>query len=99
MLFNRPLLCQVCRMNNLQVFDYQHGLIMDTSAADIIFDAQGHCNYCTEFTKKLAMIDGKLAKQSNAKDDFIKNIKAKGVGKNYDCIVGVSGGVDSSYVL
>lgn len=73
--------------------------VMDTSAADIIFDAQGHCNYCTEFTKKLAMIDGKLAKQSNAKDDFITNIKAKGVGKNYDCIVGVSGGVDSSYVL
>ena len=73
--------------------------VMDTSAVDISFDEHGICCYCNEFSNKLAILNEKKAKDSNAKDEFISKIKTGGLGKDYDCIVGVSGGVDSSYVL
>jgi N-acetyl sugar amidotransferase len=72
---------------------------MDTTATDIVFDEHGHCNYCTDFAIKLERVQSKLLAQTNAKEEFIKSIKEQGKGKQYDCIVGVSGGVDSSYVL
>jgi len=73
--------------------------VMDSSAADIIYDEHGICNYCNDFTLKLANVQEKLTKKTMVNTDFIEKIKAQGVGKDYDCIVGVSGGVDSSYVL
>ncbi len=72
---------------------------MDTNATHIVFDDEGVCNYCAKFTGKL------LARQEIADDrlslseNFILQVKESGLGKNYDCIVGVSGGVDSSYAL
>lgn len=74
--------------------------VMDTSALDITFDAHGFCSYCTEFLDR----SGHLLEESDEKRDarlsaFVEKIKADGAGKDYDCIVGVSGGVDSSWVL
>ena len=69
--------------------------LMDESADSITFDENGYCNYCNEFITKSSPI-----KNLN-KDRFIKdfiNLIKKRNGK-YDCIVGVSGGIDSSYVL
>jgi N-acetyl sugar amidotransferase len=74
--------------------------IMDETAPDIRFDAQGVCNYCTELVELLPRFaepdPEKLAVQRAA---FIDRVKASGRGKPYDCIVGVSGGVDSSWAL
>jgi N-acetyl sugar amidotransferase len=73
---------------------------MDTSASDIFFDANQICNFCKEYNE----ISGKiikehyLIKQEQLKK-LIKQIKNNGEGKPYDCIVGVSGGVDSSWTL
>lgn len=69
--------------------------VMDTTAKDIEFDENGVCNYCTAFTK-----DKRIQKFDPAKlAALVDEIKLDGKGKKYDCIVGVSGGVDSSWVL
>ncbi len=73
--------------------------IMDTSDPDITFDQNGYCNHCTQ-----ALI--KLNKNKFANDDerlkhlnrIINKIKKSGKNKKYDCIIGLSGGVDSSYL-
>lgn len=74
--------------------------VMDTSAPDISFDANGICNYCTEFlaTRARFLRDDPVARQHRL-DGLLSEIRAAGRGKPYDCVVGVSGGVDSSWTL
>lgn len=74
--------------------------VMDTSAPDISFDQHGVCNYCTDFLENSGHIlhEDPVAKSVRL-DTFVANVKASGKGKPYDCVVGVSGGVDSSWVL
>lgn len=73
---------------------------MDSTAKDITFDTQGVCNYCTEFA---ASVHGMLTRspqdQRAALDEFVATVKHEGRNKQYDCIVGVSGGLDSSWTL
>lgn len=72
---------------------------MDTSAKDIMFDLLGHCNFCSAYLKSAAE-SGPMRFQSQvALEALVQKIKNGGRGKAYDCIVGVSGGVDSSWVL
>lgn len=73
--------------------------VMDPSASDITFDAAGVCSYCTDFLARLEKIRRSVGESQARVDDFIARVKAEGRGKDYDCIVGVSGGVDSSYAL
>ncbi|WP_268753271.1 N-acetyl sugar amidotransferase [Dethiosulfovibrio salsuginis] len=74
--------------------------VMDTTARDISFDDNGVCNYCTEFLSRSSKV---LFKEPEARkkelDAFVAKVKKDGKGKPYDCIIGVSGGVDSSWVL
>jgi N-acetyl sugar amidotransferase len=74
--------------------------VMDTSATDILFDEHGLCNYCTEFLARSGNI---LQKNSILRTQeltaLVAKVKAEGKGKQYDCVIGVSGGVDSSWVL
>lgn len=74
--------------------------VMDTSVPDISFDGDGICNYCTEFLERAGPL---LHKDPGARraelDAFIHRVKAAGRGKRYDCVVGMSGGVDSSWTL
>ena len=72
--------------------------IMDTSDAEIIFDDQGVCNHCLRYD---VLKDTRTIPRENAAKEMkllIDKIKRRGKGKEYDCIVGVSGGVDSTYV-
>lgn len=74
--------------------------VMDTSASDISFDENGVCNYCTEFLARSGHILQKDPMQRTQELDlFVAKVKEDGKGKPYDCIIGVSGGVDSSWVL
>lgn len=74
--------------------------IMDTSAADITFDDAGVCSYCTDFLeKKSHIIAADPVEREQRLQSLVAEIKAAGRGKKYDCIVGISGGVDSSWVL
>lgn len=72
--------------------------IMDTTDPDIEFDEGGACSHCREYER----LKGKyLFEPEEAKrrlDELVNKIKEQGEGKEYDCIIGLSGGVDSSYV-
>jgi N-acetyl sugar amidotransferase len=71
---------------------------MDTTDPDITF-LDGVCNHCREFEQKKAvrLVSGPAAEAALQK--IVSRIKADGQGKDYDCIAGVSGGVDSTYVV
>jgi N-acetyl sugar amidotransferase len=72
--------------------------LMDTSAIDIIFDNQGFCNYCTDFINKKNNVK-KNSFTTKKLQELISKVKFSGKGKPYDCIVGISGGLDSSWTL
>ena len=72
--------------------------IYDTTIPNISFDIDGISNYCAQIDNlNLQYSPGRLGEQVLMK--MIENIKAEGKGKKYDCIIGVSGGTDSSYLL
>ena len=74
--------------------------VMDTSAEDIQFDHNGFCNYCTDFLSNSGSVLKIGVSEQGAKlQSLIKEVKRAGKRKKYDCIVGVSGGVDSSWAL
>lgn len=71
--------------------------IMDTSDPDIIFYDEGDCSNCRRATK--IMVDINEKKKNFNLAEFAQKVKNEGQGKEYDCIVGISGGVDSCYVM
>ena len=74
--------------------------VMDTTDPDIVFDDNGYCNHCTNAIERLKQPPyGLLSKEKEkALHQLIEKVKAAGKGKKYDCVIGLSGGVDSSYV-
>lgn len=72
--------------------------VMDTSDPDIEFDDTGVCNHCRAAEKRLRQQLLPRAERETALRDLVARVKANGRGKEYDCVIGVSGGVDSSYV-
>jgi N-acetyl sugar amidotransferase len=73
---------------------------MDASVPSITFDSEGRCNYCSEFLGRAHTILFATPEQRHTRRSaFIEQVKAAGRGRRYDCIVGISGGVDSSWVL
>jgi N-acetyl sugar amidotransferase len=71
---------------------------MDTTDPDITFDRDGVCNHCRYFEMKVR--PRWLPDQRGAAllDAMIARIRAEGRGRPYDSIIGLSGGVDSSYL-
>jgi len=73
--------------------------VMDTTDPLIVFDEKGVCNHCTSALKKLETITFRSeAERQMALDKIVNKIKDTGKGNKYDCIIGLSGGVDSSYL-
>ena len=72
--------------------------VMDTTDPEISFDDQGVCNHCHEFDEVTTKrwFPNEEGKQKLA--ETVANIKEAGRGQEYDCIIGLSGGVDSSYL-
>lgn len=71
---------------------------MDTSDSKITFDARGWCDYCNNFHENIVPAwhpDERGRKELEAMAD---QIKRDGAGRDHDCLIGLSGGVDSSYV-
>jgi N-acetyl sugar amidotransferase len=70
---------------------------MNTSDPNIVFDANGYCNHCTSHLRVVKRWSDPEKNKKNL-DNIIEQIKIDGKGKDYDCVIGVSGGVDSTYV-
>ena len=73
--------------------------IMDTTDPDIQFDENGICNHCKNYYVRLANEVHSGDEGKRRLDEIVARIKAHGHGKQYDCITGVSGGVDSTMVI
>ncbi len=72
--------------------------LMDTSDSEIEFDAEGICNHCKRYFVRAAT-ELRHGPEGKAElEGMIARIKAEGKNKPYDCIIGVSGGVDSTMV-
>lgn len=71
---------------------------MDNTDPDIVFDSNGQCHHCRSYLENLPNLP---SIQSDAQDHLnriVSKIKNSGKGKQYDCVIGLSGGVDSTYV-
>lgn len=72
--------------------------VMDsTGNPEFTIDANGICNYCHEYKEKEKIRLLPSPEREEALKSIIKSIVDSGKGKSYDCIIGVSGGVDSTY--
>jgi N-acetyl sugar amidotransferase len=72
--------------------------IMDTSDPGIQFDSNGKCDYCTNFEATIAPNWHTDVRGEAALAQLANRIKADSKGQDFDCIIGLSGGLDSSYV-
>lgn len=69
--------------------------VLDTTVPEIVFNSDGVCQYCSIYDE----MDKKYPINKQLFNLYINKIKKDGKNKKYDCIVGVSGGTDSSYTL
>lgn len=72
--------------------------VMDTSDPLIEFDEEGVCNHVRKYEswEKFQKLNGKEAERKLSQ--IVEQLRKDGKGKDYDCIMGLSGGVDSSYM-
>lgn len=72
--------------------------VMDTTDAKITFDDKGVCDHCNGFYKNILPKWHTNEKGWQALQKIVVKIKMEGAGKDFDCIIGMSGGIDSSYL-
>lgn len=72
--------------------------VMDTTDSKISFDSRGVCDHCLTFENKVKpnWQNGELGRKKLR--ELVLKIKSSGRGKEFDCIIGMSGGIDSSYL-
>ena len=85
--------------NNTSDLHYQvcNRTVMDTTDPDIRFDEDGVSNYVHDFAAFMEALPSANKRKADL-ERRIARIKAEGKGKRYDCVLGLSGGVDSSYL-
>lgn len=73
--------------------------IMDDSSDDtILFDNLGYCNYCNSVINNREKLYFPNEIGEKKLNDLLKKVKQAGKNKKYDCVMGLSGGLDSSYL-
>ena len=72
--------------------------IMDTTDPEISFDDQGVCNHCHDYDRQIRQRVMTGASGRRHVENLARRISQEGRGRAYDCLIGVSGGVDSTYV-
>lgn len=73
--------------------------IMDTTSdPNLILDEDGICNYCHDYDAIVKEWDNDKKRGEKKLSEIFDKIKEEGKGKEYDCLLGISGGVDSSYL-
>ncbi len=70
---------------------------MDTTDPNIMFDDRGRCDYCNNFYATIKPHWDTDIKGQVTLEQMGKSIRADGIGRDFDCIIGLSGGLDSSY--
>jgi len=73
--------------------------VMDTSDSKIMFDENGIYDHCNTFYNSIKPFWNPNEKGNKELMKLVEKIKYEGKGKDFDCIMGMSGGIDSSYLL
>ena len=73
--------------------------VMDESDTNIVFDEKGVCDHCNDFYDHIKPKWHTDSKGKKELDKIISKIKLDGKDRDFDCIIGMSGGADSSYLL
>jgi N-acetyl sugar amidotransferase len=71
--------------------------IMDTSDPNLLFDNRGQCDYCNNFDTTIRSNWHTGTEGERQLASMAAAIREAGIGKDFDCIIGLSGGLDSSY--
>ena len=72
--------------------------VMDTTDSKISFDEHGVCDHCRNFEKRIKPYWKPKENDFEGLEKLAKKIRKAGKGRDYDCILGLSGGADSSYL-
>lgn len=72
--------------------------VMDTTDSKISFDEHGVCDHCRNFEKRIKPYWKPKENDFEGLEKLAKEIRKAGKGRDYDCILGLSGGADSSYL-
>ena len=72
--------------------------VMDTTYPGITFDEAGHCSLCNAYLEKKDVLGYRAGESERELDKLVEMIKADNRDKEYDVILGLSGGVDSAYM-
>lgn len=72
--------------------------VMDTSDPEISFDTDGVCNHCHQFENETRKLWFPNQEGKQKLERILAAVREEGRDKEYDCIIGLSGGVDSSYL-
>ncbi len=73
--------------------------VMDSSDSKIIFDEKGVCDHCEDFKQNIKSNWNTGEEGRKALESIVNKIKKSGKKNDFDCLLGLSGGVDSSYML
>ncbi|MDB4324987.1 N-acetyl sugar amidotransferase [Flavobacteriaceae bacterium] len=73
--------------------------VMDTTDSKITFDDKGVCDHCNTYYSDILPKWHTDERGDKALKEIVKKIKKEGGGKDFDCLMGMSGGIDSSYLL
>ena len=72
---------------------------MDSTDSSITFDKNGVCDHCTNYYKQILPIWNYGRGHEKKLEKLITKIKSSSKNSDFDCILGMSGGIDSSYLL
>lgn len=89
----------VIKSHKIRPYQICNCCVMDTTDEDITFDSNGVCMRCNEYKERIEPEWNHGKGHEKELKDLISAIKKSGEGKEYDCILGLSGGLDSSYML
>lgn len=84
-------------MESKEIIECRRCVLSTSDVSNISFDEDGVCNYCRYYDSVTSKL-GNAEQQKKWLSDKIDSIKQDGKNKPYDCILGVSGGVDSTYL-
>ena len=73
--------------------------VMDTSDSELVFDSHGICDHCITYETKIYPHWNPKPSNSDEMIGLIKKVKNSGKGNDFDCLMGMSGGIDSSFLL
>ena len=83
----------------METIQYCSICLYNTTLSGIYFDREKKCNYCHQIDHIKDIYQPTRKKGKEQLNRIIDEMKFKGRGKKYDCVVGISGGTDSSFLL